>query len=182
MSMDFYRLLFSVLYMKLIPLLCLVGFVLNAVALLTLGLSRSLKGTIYTYLLAKTFFEWVILAIGALIPYGNCAKCSGYGSQVYNLYMSAFVLNSFYFCSACIEIAIIVDKYLTLANVGAKSTWRSLCSAKLVVLGVACSGTLLFIPMMFAAQIVKIDQKSPSKFVFLFVGAKLASQHFMGHV
>jgi hypothetical protein len=74
-------------YLIVFPVICVIGFSISVVCLVVF-MDKNFKQKSYFYLRVKTFFETLLLAIGALTPYVSCIDCQThetYISSIFNL-------------------------------------------------------------------------------------------------
>ena len=82
-------------YLIVFPVICVIGFFISLVCLVVL-INKNFKQKAYFYLKIKTFFETLLLAIGALTPVVSCLECQTYETFISSIYSLVCIIRIFF--------------------------------------------------------------------------------------
>jgi hypothetical protein len=158
LTMFFY--VYTIGYTYIYTVLCSIGTLLNLICIIVY-ISRRFQGNMYKYLINKTVFEFLTLAIGAVSPYGNCQNCAAfqtYGATFFKLYFLKIIINITYTASAVAEIGVTYDRLLLFKS---QSKYWPRVNFKHFFAFMLVFSIGLFVPHMFASRLVEF---APNKF------------------
>jgi hypothetical protein len=153
----FYYLIFTIGYGYIYTVICVIGTVLNLICIFVY-MNSKFEGTMYKYLINKTFFELLTLAVSILSPFSSCQDCTSYVANVYRLYVMRVIINMTYTCSGFAEIATAYDKLLLFKT---NSKYFRRVPFKIFFIVSVTISILMFVPHFFS---YKVYEKRPNEF------------------
>jgi hypothetical protein len=154
-----FYIIFDIIYVYVIPAVCVIGFFLNLIALLTL-LSPNLKGNMYKFLVSKTIFSMIILIIGSMLPYTYCRNCvvfQSLGQTIFRTYFTGYITLVCYLGLSVNEILLTYDRFVILSN-KAIQKWEK--KFKYCIIVTVFLALFAFSPTIFSSEIIQVGNST----------------------
>jgi hypothetical protein len=106
-------------YLYLMPLVSIIGFLLNSLAFFILASMKSNDSLLYKLMMTRTLSDMGLLLIGALTPLNTCQTCSVRGTWIslaFGLYLGDLGSNFFHTLSSFADILIVHCRLCTLID------------------------------------------------------------------
>ena len=158
--------LFQYGYIIVIPIISLIGFLLNGVCIIVFS-NRNLKEKIHFYLMTKSFIEMLLLAIFVFIPYDSCIDCASfetYGSILFSMWINGYLGYSLHLFDSIIEIVITINRFFII-----KSSEKILANIKDKIFIFICGfiSMIIFVPNLFLYEIESYKTKEGTQAFYL---------------
>jgi hypothetical protein len=148
-------------YLYLMPIVCIIGLMLNALSLLTMASMKSSDNlTLYRLMITRTISDMGLLLIGALTPISTCQNCLARAplvSLIFNLYFADFGSNFFQTFSTLADILIVHCRLCSLVDTCCLCRRFSKPSYKAQVLCILFIGGSFHTPKLFTRAIVVVN-------------------------
>lgn len=149
-----------------IPIISLLGFILNMLCFIIFMSSKFKLKSKLKFLITKVLLEMLFCAFGIGFQNGlcvdNCTVSYSLEFQIFRLYIHKFIGSSLYICTGLIEIFLTYDRYLILIN---RKNWLNKeVNFKYIILVSVIVSLIIFVPELFATKIVKSNQNSTNSF------------------
>lgn len=142
-----------------LPFIHLIGFICNVICARVFA-SNKFKHNIYRYLTANSIFDALFLATLIMAPVTQChTLCKGwlndYFLKLYKKYGALYVCRALDLVSSLINVAIVIDRYLTISK---KKFKHEKFIFVIVMFGFNVFSFILFIPNSMYHDIIKVNQ------------------------
>lgn len=141
-----------------IPIISLIGFLLNMLCFVVFMSSKFKLKSKLKYLITKVIVDMIFCSFGMGFQNDlcieNCRTNNTLSFQIFKLYIFRFLGDSLYVCSGFIEICLTYDRYLILIN---KKNWLNKeVNFKYIIITCFSVSTCIFMPDLFSRRIVNI--------------------------
>jgi hypothetical protein len=147
----------EIFLITILPLMHLIGFICNIICVKIFSSQKKFKNNIYRYLTVNSIIDAIFLLLLMFVPFTQCFSIckpwlNVYFLNFYKKYASAYFCRVLDMISSLINVTIVIDRYLCLAEVRLKR--KNLTFLSLLIVFTLFS-TLLFMPNMLFLDISK---------------------------